>query len=242
VSPVIDFHSHILPAVDDGSISVEESIAMLRMEKEQGITHIVATPHFYADCDTPEDFLDRRDRAEDKLRRAMAEYPELPEIIVGAEVHYFRGINDSDALRMLTIRGTFAVMIEMPELPWSDAALTEVGMIYERHGILPIVAHVDRYIAPLRTYGIPAKLAELPVLVQANGDFLLKRSSASLALRLLRQDKIHLLGSDCHNTTSRKPNLGEARNIIQQRLGNAILERIDSYGADVLQLTKKEYV
>lgn len=239
---VVDFHSHILPGIDDGSASVEESIAMLRMEKEQGVTHIVATPHFYADCDVPEDFLARRDRAEEKLRRAMAEYPDLPEIIVGAEVHYFRGINDSDALCRLAIRGTSAVMIEMPGFPWPDSAWAELGSIYDRHGILPVVAHMDRYIAPLRTYGIPEKLAELPVLVQANADFFLRRSTVSLALRLLRKDKIHLLGSDCHDTTVRKPNLGEARTIIQQRLGDAYLERMNGYGADVLHLAEKNCV
>lgn len=45
---IMDFHSHILPGIDDGSASLEESIAMLRMEAEQGITHVIATPHFYA--------------------------------------------------------------------------------------------------------------------------------------------------------------------------------------------------
>ena len=44
---MIDFHSHVLPGMDDGSASLEESIAMLRMEAEQGITQVVATPHFY---------------------------------------------------------------------------------------------------------------------------------------------------------------------------------------------------
>ena len=57
---VIDFHSHILPGIDDGSASVEQSIAMLRMEAEQGIDHVVATPHFYPQYDTPEHFLRKR--------------------------------------------------------------------------------------------------------------------------------------------------------------------------------------
>ena len=55
-----DFHSHILPGVDDGSTSVEESIAMLRMLSRQGVSHVVATPHFYPNYDDPEQFLRRR--------------------------------------------------------------------------------------------------------------------------------------------------------------------------------------
>ena len=67
---VTDFHSHILPAIDDGSATVEESVAMLRMEAEQGITHVVATPHFYAAHQTPETFLQARDAAEAALQPA----------------------------------------------------------------------------------------------------------------------------------------------------------------------------
>ena len=54
-----DFHSHILPGMDDGSRSVEESLGMLRMEAKHGIRRIVATPHFYARQNSPTEFLDR---------------------------------------------------------------------------------------------------------------------------------------------------------------------------------------
>ena len=47
---MIDVHSHILPWIDDGSRSLEESMEMLRQEAEQGIQRVVATPHFYAHC------------------------------------------------------------------------------------------------------------------------------------------------------------------------------------------------
>ena len=101
MSKIVDFHSHILPGIDDGSACVEDSIAMLRMEMEQGINHVVATPHFYAGHDRPEDFLARRDRAEEKLRKAMEGHPGLPQLTVGAEVYYFRGMSSLDSLRKL---------------------------------------------------------------------------------------------------------------------------------------------
>ena len=71
MSKCVDFHSHILPSIDDGSRSVEESIGMLRAMAKQGITHVVATPHFYPQHDTPERFLKRRAEAEAALREAM---------------------------------------------------------------------------------------------------------------------------------------------------------------------------
>ena len=115
---IVDFHSHVLPGIDDGSASVEESIAMLRMEAEQGITHVVATPHFYARHDSPERFLARRDRAEQKLRQAMEGISGLPQLIIGAEVYYFPGISESDVLKELTIAGKHSILIEMQQSPW----------------------------------------------------------------------------------------------------------------------------
>ena len=83
---IVDFHSHILPGIDDGSESLQESIAMLRTEAAQGIGHVVATPHFYPRYETPEDFLHKRDQAEAVLLSAMKREKGLPQLSVGAEV------------------------------------------------------------------------------------------------------------------------------------------------------------
>lgn len=231
---MIDFHSHILPGVDDGSQSVEMSLAMLRVSKEQGITHVIATPHFYPQQDSPDRFLARRERAMARLWEGTNPDEDLPKITLGAEVYFFRGMSESDQLSRLTIERTNAILIEMPPAPWTEEMYQELETIWERRGILPIVAHIDRYIRPLRTYGIPKRLAELPVLVQANAEFFLNKSTAGMALRMLKADRIHLLGSDCHNITTRKPNLGDALQRIRQRQGEAALQRIEHYQRNAL--------
>ena len=86
---ITDFHSHILPGIDDGSRCVEESIAMLRMEAEQGITQVIATPHFYPSHHRPEDFLAKRREAEEGLQEARSGQDGLPRVLVGAEVYFF---------------------------------------------------------------------------------------------------------------------------------------------------------
>ena len=226
---VIDFHSHILPGIDDGSASVKESIAMLKMEARQGIKKVVASPHFYAQNDSPERFLHRRAQAEARLREAMLDYEGLPELEIGAEVYFFRGISDSEFLERLTIKGNRCILMENPMPVWSESIYSEINSIYYDRGIVPIIAHVDRYISRFRTYGIPERLAEMPVLVQANASFFLHPSTKGMALRMLREGKIHLLGSDCHNLDSRKPNLGEAVELISHRLGGGIIRQINSY-------------
>ena len=230
----VDFHSHILPGVDDGSRSVEESLEMLRAEARQGIGTVVATPHFYANHDTPERFLRRRAAAWEMLQTAMAQEAGLPEVILGAEVYYFSGISDSDQLHRLTTGQKRYIMLEMPTVPWTQNMYQEMENIYTKHGITPIIAHIDRYISPLRHRQILDRLEELPVLVQANSDFFLRPITAPLALRMLKEKRIHLLGSDCHNCSTRKPELGRAIEKIEKHLGASALEHLRFYEETVL--------
>ena len=235
MSTVADFHTHVLPKIDDGSASIQESLEMLRMEAEQGIRHVVATPHFYAQSDRPNQFLARREASVRRLRDAMAEFPELPRLSVGAEVHYFQGIGDADILPELAIDHGRFVLVEMPMTSWTNRMYRDLQNIYDNLGLIPIVAHVDRYIGPMRTYGIPERLAEMPVLIQANASFFRHFLSRRLALRMLEKGQIHLLGSDCHNLRSRKPNLGAARERIARKLGADALSWIDANGREVLK-------
>lgn len=232
----VDFHSHVLPGIDDGSQSVEESLAMLRMEAEQGIGHVVATPHFYANYDAPAKFLEKRARAEEKLCRAMEQEENLPRLHIGAEVYFFRGISSCEDLPRLTLDGGRFLLVEMPQPPWTESMYRELEEIYSRQGLVPVIAHIDRYIRPFKTYGIPKRLEKLPVLVQANADFFLKSSTRGMALRMLKKDRIHLLGSDCHNLRSRKPNLREALDIIAGKVSGEVLERLRSCERDTLDI------
>ena len=227
MSSVVDFHTHVLPGIDDGSTSIEESLAMLRMEAEQGVRRVVATPHFYAQIDAPKPFLERRTAAVSRLREAMQAFPELPRLSVGTEVHYFSGIGDVDILPELAIDNGRYVLIEMPMTVWTDKMYRELENIHENFGLTPIVAHVDRYIGPMQTYGIPEQLMELPVLVQANASFFQRFSTKHMALRMLERGQIHLLGSDCHNLKDRPVNIKQTVDLIEKKLGREAISRIN---------------
>lgn len=229
-----DFHSHILPGIDDGSASVEQSIEMLKMEAAQGVTHVVATPHFYPQHDSPERFLARRAEAEARLREEMAKHPGLPELSIGAEVYFFRGISDYDSLAGLTTDKKCCILLEMPMSHWSESMYQEILGIYEKQGLTPVIAHVDRYITPWNTHGIPGKLEQLPVYVQANAGSFLRPSMRHLMLRLLKADRIHLLGSDCHNLDTRAPNMADAVKLIEKHAGPDAIRRIREYENRVL--------
>ena len=233
---MIDFHSHILPGIDDGSANVETSFAMLQMEKEQGIRTVIATPHFDARFDDPEVFLAKREQAESSLRLAVAKEAGIPQVIPGAEVAFFRGMSHSEFLPHLTIGGSRCILVEMPPAPWPEEFYRELADIWNLRHLLPVIAHVDRYITPLRTFGIPERLGSMQVAVQANGTFFLEKRTAAMAMKMLKSGRIQVLGSDCHNMTDRKPNLGVAMERIRYKLGDKTVQKIRDYGNLILNL------
>ena len=91
---LIDFHTHLLPAIDDGSQSVAESLDMLETLRTQNVGCAVATPHFYSNRTGLTDFLHQRDKSYEMLH---SECKNLGiKVIPGAEVSFFRGIGKAE--------------------------------------------------------------------------------------------------------------------------------------------------
>ena len=117
---LIDFHSHILPGIDDGSRSTAQSLDMMKLELDQGIGRIVATPHFYADRISVDKFLSRRQQAYEKVMAAMDEQGrKAPVFYLGAEVYYFGGIGKAEMLPKLCMEDTDTILLEMPFCQWT---------------------------------------------------------------------------------------------------------------------------
>ena len=162
---MIDLHTHLLPGMDDGSDSVETSLAMLR--QCAGVEGICATPHFYADRDAPDRFLRRRAEAWERLRAALP--ADCLRIRLGAEVRYFDGLSRAEALPELCIEGTKLLLLEMPFGRWTERMLTEVEGICRR-GLQPVAAHIERYMG-LVPKGLLRAFTELDILLQCNAEF-----------------------------------------------------------------------
>ena len=209
---MIDYHCHILPKMDDGPDELSESLAMLRQSYQQGVEVMVSTSHFYADEDYPESFLERRNDAFLRLREEMLWDAEIyPLIVLGAEVLYFPGISQAQGIEKLTIGSGRTILVEPPMAPWSDAMLDEIVELGENLNCRPVVAHVDRYMRMLKDKRLIDRVLERNLLVQVNASWFLDPGTVKAAVRSLKQGKIHLIGSDCHNLLSRSPNLGQAR-------------------------------
>ena len=142
---MIDFHSHILPGMDDGSKSTQESLEMLDMLRAQGVDTVAATPHFYARENPPEVFLRRRAEAWNRLRPQLT--ADSPRVLLGAEVRYFQGISHVDRLHDLCLEGQDVLLLEMPFSPWPSRTLAELTDLAQRGDLTVVLAHMERYLA-----------------------------------------------------------------------------------------------
>lgn len=226
---VIDFHTHVLPAVDDGSKSVEQSIEMLASLAEQSVNTVVATPHFYANDESVEDFLEKRNRAYEILK-SHGRFEQ--NIILGAEVRYYDGISHLQDLKKLRIEGTKLLLIEMPFDKWTNYAISEIIDIASRGKITPVLAHIDRYL-PIINNDLIKRLSAHGVLFQINASSFEGLVKSSKAIRLLINGFVHFIGSDCHNTSDRAPNIKIASDKIDKKLGNGAFEDFIKYSNDL---------
>jgi protein-tyrosine phosphatase len=138
---VIDLHSHLLPGVDDGSRSVEQSVKVLNEMARQGITDVCLTPHLQsgrAEAGPPSTHA----RAFEALK---AEAPTLPRLHRGAEVMLDRPVTRPVALaRNVTLAGTRYILVEFPRLVSYDTVSNALNQVVGL-GLLPVLAHPERY-------------------------------------------------------------------------------------------------
>lgn len=231
---MLDFHTHILPGVDDGSRSVDESLQMLERMQKQGIETVVATPHFYANDESVDEFLARREAA---LQSLAGRNEESPDILLGAEVRYYEGISRMPDLKKLRIEGSRLLLLEMPFRPWTEYAVKEVIDIACQGRIIPVIAHVERYLF-LQKKGVATRLLESGVLFQANSSFLMGWRQRRRAMGMIQKGQIHFIGSDCHNLTDRPPNAAEAFSLIEKRLGKSFATAMIDYERELLLHSK----
>ena len=229
---LIDFHTHLLPAIDDGSQSVAESLDMLEASRLQNVRCIVATPHFYADRTNLADFLHQRDKAYELLLSQHTQSE--PKVLLGAEVTYFRGIGKAEGLENLCIAGTNALLLEMPFTQWGKNELNAPHRILNR-GLIPIIAHIERYYPFQRDLTVFNEVLSQPVYLQVNAEALLSRRTRRFVFKLIENGYKILLGTDCHNMNKRKPDIEAGRQIIMRAFGKEYLDAMDALGEELLK-------
>ncbi|PKK93215.1 MAG: hypothetical protein CVV61_05800 [Tenericutes bacterium HGW-Tenericutes-6] len=218
---MIDIHAHILPGVDDGAKTMEESIVLLRKAILQGTTHQVLSPHVQSSVSkvSPEHFSKIFNNLKEEVKRH-----ELPiELYLGAEINYRSHL--SPDYKMLSLNQSKYVLVEFS--PRIEAPIEDVVFDITRMGFIPIIAHVERYV--YLDYSDYARLKSIGALLQVNSGALMglnDKVQKKLSLKLLKDGLIDIIATDTHNIEKRPPNLKDCYNYLKGMVSDDYLEAL----------------
>ena len=220
-----DLHSHILPGVDDGAQNIRISLELLRRQYADGVTQIALTPHFHFGEQTTLDFLRKRTAAARQLAPAFRAAKLPQRIRMGAEVFYSSQLAEAD-LRPLCLAGTNLLLIEFHP-SYFPAEAPNVLYQLTRLGIVPLIAHVERYLFVRENPNVLCDLIESGVYTQMNATSLtLHKKHRPLLVRMIRSGLVHVLSTDTHSPEKRPPMLGEAFELVAAECGAETVRRM----------------
>ena len=222
-----DIHCHVLPGVDDGSRSYEESLEMLRIMYDEGIGTVILTPHYHGGHVEPSIEV-IRSRFE-KLKKAAAadETLRCMKLYTGCEVFYFPSVVEWLAEgRVATMAGSDYVLLEfgysMDKRMIADGVNTVVSCGYR-----PIIAHIERYRKLVGDLRAVDEMIERGAYIQINSEALSeKHKIRSFATKMLKRDMVHFIATDAHDTKHRPPYLWNEAEYITKHYGKECCERL----------------
>jgi len=199
---VIDLHCHILPALDDGALDLDDSAAMARQAEEDGIAVVCATPHIRHDHAVDIEEIPARVRT---VQEHLDDHDIDVRVLPGGELAATEAdaLNDAQ-LRAVTLGGAGGwVLLEPAPGPLGPDLDALVGRLAER-GAHVIVAHPERHAGADFEQRLRL-LAAAGCLIQWTAQFLADAAPGDLALRLAAERLVHLLGSDAHSSHGGRP-------------------------------------
>lgn len=207
---MVDIHCHILPGVDDGALTLEESLAMCELAAADGIGTIVATPHMFDGVhQTPEKSLIQARMAE--LRQRLNG---LLEILPGGEVRYSYEIFQEvpDPQTKIRLNGTSYMLLEFPFQAVPPNIEMTIFQILNA-GITPVIAHPERNKRIQEKPEVLADLVERGAFAQLDAGSLTKSFGPEpyqSAKRIVEAGLAHFIATDAHHQDRRRPNLSSA--------------------------------
>lgn len=233
---MIDTHSHILPGLDDGSRNIDESIAMLKILKEQGITHVIATPHFKMTdkSNSIDEFITKRNESYQELKNEIDRQGlDLPKIFLGAEVLLTMDFVEAKNKEKLCIENTNIMLIELPYYEWQSWILRMLSDLCNDNNIEPIIAHADRYVDFISS-DMFDKLFNLGYKTQVNAEFVDNKARIKRLKKWLKSGQICYIGSDSHGTDFRPPTFDSYFNKIKKVAGEAFINNVSKHSTELI--------
>jgi protein-tyrosine phosphatase len=219
---MIDIHCHLLPAVDDGSQSWETTLEMCRIAEQDGVTHIVATPH--ANYEYQYD----RDLHLERLEELRTRAPKLT-FSLGCDFHLsYENIEDAMRHReRYAIGDTRYQLVELSEYSAFNASQTM--HLLQTAGLIPILTHPERNPVILGNPDLLNRFADVGCLFQITANSLTGfwgKPKQQFCEQMLKKNMVHFIASDAHGVKNRTPILSAARDAAAKIVGAAAAEKL----------------
>ena len=217
---MIDLHSHILPGIDDGSKSLEMSLAMARIAVDDGITQMACTPHIY-----PGLYMNDKDgitAARDALQMELDQHGIALKLTTGADVHLVPGLLEGlRAGKVPTLHNTRYVLLE-PSHHVAPPRFAESVFQLVAAGYVPVITHPERLTWIEDNYQVFVDMTRQGAWMQVTSGALTGLFGARAKYwgeRFLGEGLTHILASDAHSSGRRVPVMSEAKAIAERMLG-----------------------
>lgn len=220
LQPTIDIHCHIMPGVDDGSPDMATSLEMLRIADKNGITHIILTPHhkpMHHNVSPEHNVAYRK-----KLQEAATEAGIKAKLFSGNEIYYSdETMEELIDGRICSLAGSDYVLVEFHPTNPFKAIQNAAGRV-QAAGYIPIIAHVERYSDIVSHPARVRDLIQMGCFIQVNASSVMGKYGFGIShftKKLLKEELVHFIASDAHDTGRRAPHLLDCRNYVERKFG-----------------------
>ena len=241
IKGIYDIHCHIVPGVDDGATDIGETVKLLRMEYEQGVRTVIATPHFrFRMFETPAEKVREQFRLVEKAASEIS--PDL-HVYLGCEFH--ANMEMLPMLReqkVMTMAGSRYVLTEFSHNSEESYIRERLGALLSG-GYKPIMAHIERYEATRNSLDFVEELADMGVYMQINADSITGKDgffAKRYCNKIMKDGLLHFVGSDCHNSAKRSSRIGEAYRMVSAKFGQDYADELFIHNpAEILKQKQK---
>ena len=230
---MIDIHSHLVSGVDDGSQSIEESLALLKQAEEDGITELITTPHFMKNgefrikaSELVKRFNELKQAYKGSIKLHLGNelyiHPDLPELLEQGEI--------------LTLAESDYILIEFPFNSYNeeyDEILYELSLKYRI-----IIAHPERYHYVQEDSNFCLRWLKEGYLLQSNQNSLFKKETKRVLFSMIEHDFVSFIASDAHNEY-RPLILKEAYDLLEEEFGMKIAKQLTKENQEKLLVNEE---
>ena len=224
---MIDIHCHILPNVDDGSESLEESIAMAKIAESEGITKIVNTSHCHFDFKYKKGNELKLEL--EKFNQALKEENINIEVLLGNELYYTSDLIERfDELDFFSMNNSKYILMEFSPINFPKN-IEDVIYEIKIRGYIPIIAHAERYKQVQEDVNIVLDCIKEGALIQVNASSILGKNGENVedtSKKLLDNNMVHFVATDAHSSNRRRPLIKDSYNYILKNYGKEVSEKL----------------